>query len=81
MEELKPVFWVKDKHTSKEANLEEVVLESYKGKTWASNLVYCDIESWAIDTYGELLVTDECGNFAYAPMERFEIIWNTRAKE
>ena len=67
-------FKVIDLQTDEEAHLYNIVLESYKAKTWAKNLIYCDIEGWAIEEDGTLIVVDECGNFAYPPQSRFKIV-------
>lgn len=67
-------FKVIDLQTGKEADIYEIVIKSYREKTWAERLVYCDIEGWAIEEDGTLVVLDECGNYAYPPKERFQII-------
>lgn len=66
-------FRVIDLQTDKEADLYAIVLESYKAKTWAKNLIYCDIEGFAIKEDGTLVVLDECGSYAYPPQERFKL--------
>lgn len=63
------VFKVIDKKTGKEADAEEIALH----EDWAKGLVYCDIEGFAITEDGELILADECGNFAYCPDGRFEV--------
>jgi hypothetical protein len=40
---------------------------------WAENLVYSDIDCFALDQDGCLMLLDECGNYAYPPEDRFEI--------
>jgi len=67
-------FKVIDLQTDKEADLYKIVLESYRAKTWAKNLIYCDIEGWAVEDDGTLIVVDECGNFSYPPQERFKLV-------
>lgn len=42
---------------------------------WAQNLTYCDIEGFFIGEDGQLILADECGNFAYCPPDRFRIIF------
>ena len=42
---------------------------------WAENLVYCDLEGFAVESNGDLILVDECGNFAYPPEGRFKIEW------
>ena len=66
-------FVVIDKETGKEADLYEIVMKSYNEESWAKDLVFCDLEGWAIQDDGTLIVCDECGTFAYPPQERFEI--------
>ena len=34
---------------------------------WSQNLVWCDLEDWAVGTDGVLFLMDECGNVAYVP--------------
>ena len=38
---------------------------------WAKHLCYCDMEGFAIQEDGTLILTDECGKFAYCPEGRF----------
>lgn len=66
-------FIVIDRETRKEADLYAIVLESYKKKGWARNLIYCDLEGWAIEQGGTLIIVDECGNYAYPSADRFWI--------
>ena len=64
-------YIVIDMQTGKEADTEEIALH----EPWANSLVYCDIEGWLLSEDGELCLADECGNFAYAPMDRFKVEW------
>ena len=64
-------FIVMDKHTGCAPNCEQIVLT----EEWAQNLIYCDIEDFAITTDGTLILLDECGNAAYCPPDRFDIIF------
>lgn len=64
-------FIVIDKLTGKEADIAEIALK----EEWASQLIFCDMESFAITEYGDLILMDECGNIEYCPLDRFEIIW------
>lgn len=41
---------------------------------WASGLMYCDMEGFAIEEDGTLLLLDECGKQAYCPEGRFKIV-------
>jgi len=67
----KPLFEVIDKQTEKLADLEKIALN----EGWAKNLIYCDMEGFSFDQDGTLILNDECGNSAYCPVGRFEIIW------
>jgi hypothetical protein len=62
-------FTVIDKLTGKRPNLKEIALY----EEWAKGLIYCDMEGFAIDEDGELLLLDECGKFVSCPYDRFEI--------
>ena len=62
-------FKVIDKKTGKEADVEEIALH----EDWAKDLIYCDIEGFAITEDGELILADECGKYAYCPDGRFEV--------
>ena len=63
-------FTVFDKLTGEEADIIEIAL---KEGDWAKSLIYCDMEGFAIEEDGTLLLLDECGNFAYCPEDRFEV--------
>ena len=65
-------FTVIDTKTGKEADEYEIALY----EDWAKHLCYCDMEGWAIENDGTLLLVDECGRFAYADRERFKVVWN-----
>ena len=41
---------------------------------WAKCLCYCDIEGFAVEEDGTLVLLDECGKVAYCPEGRFRII-------
>ena len=41
---------------------------------WANGLMYCDMEGFAIEEDGTLLLLDECGKHAYCPEGRFKIV-------
>ena len=41
---------------------------------WAKGLMYCDIEGFAINEEGNLVLLDECGKVAYCPSGRFTVI-------
>lgn len=42
---------------------------------WAKHLMWMDMESFAIDEDGDLILMDECGNMAYCPEGRFRVEW------
>lgn len=64
-------FKVIDKKTGKEADTYKIALK----EDWAKHLIYCDIEGFAIEEDGSLVLLDECGNVAYCPDDRFEIVF------
>lgn len=65
-------FEITDIQTGKYPDLEKIALN----EEWAKNLVYCDMDGFYIGEDGELILADECGNFAYCPHERFQVIIN-----
>ena len=64
-------FVVIDNKTGEEADTYEIALH----EDWAKHLCYCDMEGWAIEDNGTLLLVDECGRFEYADRERFKVKW------
>ena len=64
-------FIVIDNKTGKEADTYNIALH----EDWAKHLCYCDMEGFAIEEDGTLLLVDECGRFAYADRERFKVKW------
>ena len=64
-------FKVIDKKTGKEADTYKIALK----EDWAKHLIYCDMEGFAIEEDGSLVLMDECGNVAYCPADRFEIVF------
>lgn len=62
-------FKVIDTLTGKEPDVATI---AYQEK-WAKNLVYCDIEGFFLSEDGELILADECGNYAYCPYNRFKV--------
>ena len=65
-------FRVIDKQTGKEPDLQEIALK----EEWAKRLMYCDMEGFALQYDGALILCDECGAFAYCPEGRFEVIFD-----
>lgn len=64
------MFTVVDKKTGEYPNLEQIVLK----EDWAKNLIHCDMEGFFLSEDGNLILADECGNFAYPQPDRFEVI-------
>lgn len=62
-------FTVIDKQTGEYPDVEKIALE----EDWAKYLIYCDIDQFAINEDGNLLLMDDCNNIAYCPPDRFEI--------
>lgn len=64
-------FTVIDTNTGEYPDLEAIALH----EDWAKGLVYCDMEGFAIEEDGSLLLLDECDNSRYCPIGRFEVVW------
>lgn len=62
-------FTVIDKKTGEYPDVQKIALK----EEWASNLIYCDIDCFAIQEDGYLVLIDDCGNMAYCPPDRFEV--------
>ena len=65
-------FTVIDTKTGKEADTYNIALH----EEWAKHLCYCDMDGWALQDDGSLLLLDECGRYAYADRERFKVVWD-----
>lgn len=65
-------FRVYDITTGKEADPYEITLH----EDWAKGLMYCDMEEFAIEEDGSLILLDQCGNHAYCPEGRFKVVWD-----
>lgn len=63
-------FTVVDKKTGEYPDLWDIALK----EEWAKGLMYCDMEGFAIEENGMLILLDECGRHAYCPEDRFEIV-------
>lgn len=63
-------FKVIDKQTGEDADPKQIALN----EEWAKGLVYCDMEGFAVLEDGGLMLLDECGNYAFCPAGRFEIV-------
>ena len=66
------VFHVIDTKTGEEADIERIA----RREKWAAGLIYCDMEGWAVEQDGSLMLMDECGNYKYADRERFKVVWD-----
>lgn len=40
-----------------------------------SNLIYCDLDVWCITEDGNLILTDDCNNLAYAPLDKYKVVF------
>jgi hypothetical protein len=65
------LFRVVEAETGAEPDLEAIALQ----EPWAKGLVYCDMEGFAVEQDGTLVLLDECGSYAYPPEGRFRIEW------
>ena len=63
-------FDVIDTKTGEYPDLWKIALE----EDWAKDLMYCDMEGFAIEEDGTLILLDECGRHAYCPEGRFKIV-------
>ena len=63
-------FTVIDKKTGKYPDLWKIALK----EDWAKTLCYCDMEGFAVEEDGTIVVMDECGKYEYPPEGRFEIV-------
>lgn len=64
-------FTVIDQKTKRYPDLEKIAIK----EKWANHLVYCDMEGFAIEEDGNLILMDQCGNFANPPKNRFKIVF------
>ena len=62
-------FEVIDQKTGKYPDLEYIA----RTEEWAQNLIPCDMEGFCINEDGNLILMDECGNYAYCPPDRFQV--------
>ena len=66
-------FHIIDTQTNLPPDMEQIALT----EEWAKGLVYCDMESFAIEEDGTLMLMDECLNTAYCPEGRFQVYLDT----
>jgi len=69
-------FKVIDKLTGQEADIEKIA----RSEECAKGLIACDMEGFALEQFGNLLLLDQCGNFAYCPEDRFEVEFEESGK-
>lgn len=65
-------FDVIDPETGEYPDLEKIA----RTEEWAQNLIYCDMDGFCISEDGNLILMDECGNYAYCSEDRFEVHFN-----
>ena len=65
-------FTVIDLKTGEEADPYDIALH----EDWAKHLMYCDMEGFAVEEDGTLILLDECGRHGYCPEGRFEVRWD-----
>lgn len=70
-------FNVIDKNTGVYPDVQKIALE----EDWAHNLVYCDIQGFAITEDGGLVLMDECGNVSSCPSGRFDIVFEQEEQD
>lgn len=62
-------FEVIDPKTGEYPDLEQIS----RTEEWVQNLIPCDMEGFCINEDGNLIMMDECGNYAYCPPDRFQV--------
>jgi hypothetical protein len=62
-------FKVVDPRTGEYPDLRRIALT----EDWARGLMYCDMEGFALEEDGTLLLLDECGAYREAPADRFVV--------
>ncbi len=63
-------FNVIDTTTDDEPNYWELSTEKWVEE----HLIWSDIEGFAIEEDGSLVLLDECGNYVYCPEDRFRVV-------
>lgn len=71
------MFTIIDKETGEYPDIYEIALN----EEWAKDLMYCDMEGFAIQEDGTLVLMDECGRFTYCPNGRFIVVWEEEDNE
>jgi len=63
-------FHVIDLVTGQRVDTEKIAL----AEDWACGLLHCDMEGFAIQEDGCLVLMDECGSVRYCPPGRFQVV-------
>jgi len=71
MVELFRVAWVATGEPVTSDDLETIALR----EPWAKGLIYCDMDGFAVQSDGSLILLDECGNHVYPPEGLFRVEW------
>lgn len=74
---MRECFTVIDNNTGKQADKVEIALN----EEWACDLMYCDMDGFAILEDGSLILIDECGKYAYCPEGRFTVVENSTVEK
>lgn len=67
-------FEIIDLTTGRYPDMEQIA----RNEEWAKGLIYSDMEGFFIGENGQLILADECGNFAFCPHDRFKVISRER---
>jgi len=66
------VVWVATGEPVTGDELEAIALK----EPWARGLIYCDMDGFAVQSDGSLILLDKCGNHVYPPPEGlFRVEW------
>ena len=67
------MFQVIDSKTGELANPVEIAV----AEEWSTDqLLWCDIEGFAVTEEGDLILLDETGRYTYCPEGRFKVVWD-----
>ncbi len=72
-----PEFMVIDLQTGQEARIGDIA----RTEAWANGLLSVDMESFAVQEDGTLILLDELGKYVYCPPDRFEIRHKPKEKK
>lgn len=65
------MFKVIDTNTNEEVDLSDLEKEE-----WVKSLTYFDLQGFALDDEENLMLIDECGNYIYCPIDRFQVVYD-----